>query len=444
MAAHCGAAGHRGMGATRTALQTRFWWKNLTKDVDDFCLQCLHCVTTRGGSRVPRPMGNAVHAGSSNAVLHWDFLFIQRAVEGTSRHGYSYILVIKDGYDSYVELVPCIAASTPEAVAALIEWFKRYGIVPVWVSDQGTHFKNKVVADLCRQLKCKQEFVVAYSPFANGTVERVNRVVLAVLRALLSEWKLSFDDWPYVLPVVMMAINMSPVRRLGNLSPIEVRTGRPLAHPLDVIVTPTLGGVVSTPVDAEEIVTRVKELVAALEVIHESVLPDEERSNVADNRREVNINWGLGDYVLMARVSKAADNKLVAKWRGPMHVKEVVNPWVYRVADLITDNEWTVHAERLRYYSDSMLEVTVELKDKISHNGTGYLIESIVDHEHRNGEWCLYVNWLGFEELEDSWESLRELHQDDPAAVKRYLRSLKDEDETHIAEMWQVVNGTTE
>jgi hypothetical protein len=238
------------------------------------------------------------------------------------------------------------------------------------VSDQGTHSKSKMVAELCRQLKCKQEFVVAYSPFANGTVERVNRVVLAVLRELLSELKLSFDDWPYVLP-------------------------------------------------------------------------DDERSNVADNRREVNINWGLGDYVLMARVSKAADNKLVAKWRGPMHVKEVVNPWVYRVGDLITDNEWTVHAERLRYYSDSMLEVTVELKDIIAHNGTGYLIESIVDHEHRNGEWCLYVNWLGFEELEDSWESLRELHQDDPAAVKRYLRSLKDEDETHMAEMWQVVKGTS-
>ena len=83
-----------------------------------------------------RPMGNVVHAGSSNAVLHWDFLFIQRAVEGTSRHGYSYILVIKDGYDSYVELVPCVAASTPEAVAALIDWFKRYGIVGIWVSDQ--------------------------------------------------------------------------------------------------------------------------------------------------------------------------------------------------------------------------------------------------------------------------------------------------------------------
>ena len=174
--------------------------------------------------------------------------------------------------------------------------------------------------------------------------------------------------------------------------------------------------------NAEAIVARVQELVAALSVIHEGVLPDDERSNVADNRRrEVNINWGLGDYVLMARVSKAADNKLVAKWRGPMHVKEVVNPWVYRVGDLITDNEWTVHAERLRYYSDSMLEVTVELKDIIAHNGTGYLIESIVDHEHRNGEWCLYVNWLGFEELEDSWESLRELHQDDPVAVQRYL-----------------------
>ena len=74
-------------------------------------------------------------------------------------------------------------------------------------------------------------------------------------------------------------------------------------------------------------------------------------------------------------------------------------------------------------YGQNCLEVTVELKDIIAHNVTGYLIESIVDHEHRNGEWCLlYVNCLGFEELEDSWESLRELHQYDPAAVKRYLR----------------------
>ena len=116
---------------------------------------------------------------------------------------------------------------------------------------------------------------------------------------------------------------------------------------------------------------------------------------------------------------------------------------MFKVKDLITGAEWVVHAERLRYYSDAHLEVSQPLKEIIAHDGSGYLIESIVDHEHRDGEWHVFVNWLGFEELEDSWESLRELYQDDPVSVKKYLKSLKDEDANDMAEMWAIVNGDT-
>jgi len=324
-----------------------------------------------------------------------------------------------------------------------MEWFKRYGVVDVWVSDQGSHFKNEVCKQLSEALHAKQEFVVAYTPFANGTIERLNRVVLAILRALLSEWGLSFDDWPYVLPVVMMAINMAPTRRLGGMSAVEVRTGRPITHPLDVVVIPKLDGIVTIPVDADAVVQRVTELKASIDEMHSRVQPDELRSAVAADRRAVRVNWAVGDYVLMARVSKGATNKLVAKWRGPMRVISTVNPWVFKIKDLITGEEWVVHAERLRYYSDAHLEVSQPLKEIIAHDGSGCLIESIVDHEHRDGEWHVFVNWLGFEELEDSWESLRELYQDDPVSVKKYLKSLKDEDANDMAEMWAIVNGDT-
>ena len=119
------------MRNTLAALARRFYWRGITRDVKDFCLQCLHCVTTRGGNRVPRPLGVAAHAASSNLILHWDFLFVQRAEQGVSKHGYSYILCLKDGYDSYCELVSCTSCNTEAAVEALMEWFKRYGVVDV-------------------------------------------------------------------------------------------------------------------------------------------------------------------------------------------------------------------------------------------------------------------------------------------------------------------------
>ncbi len=85
------------------------------------------------------------------------------------------------------------------------------------------------------------------------------------------------------------------------------------------------------PVDAEAVVQRVTELKASIDEMHSRVQPDELRSAVAADRRAVRVNWAVGDYVLMARVSKGATNKLVAKWRGPMRVISTVNPWVFKV-----------------------------------------------------------------------------------------------------------------
>ncbi|RAN79793.1 hypothetical protein B5P41_35575, partial [Bacillus sp. SRB_28] len=75
------------------------------------------------------------------------------------------------------------------------------------VSDQGTHFKNQVVSDLCSRLHISHHFTTAYTPWANGSVEVVNRLLLFVLRALISEFRLSFHDWPCLLPLVNMALN---------------------------------------------------------------------------------------------------------------------------------------------------------------------------------------------------------------------------------------------
>ncbi len=57
----------------------------------------------------------------------------------------------------------------------------------VLVSDNGTEFRNNVLAEICSQFGLRQTFTVAYHPASNGLVERSNRKILEVLRPLWVE-----------------------------------------------------------------------------------------------------------------------------------------------------------------------------------------------------------------------------------------------------------------
>jgi Integrase core domain/Integrase zinc binding domain len=209
------AGGHRGFSATTATLRQYFTWKSLPEGCRAFCSSCLHCFPTAVGDRTPRPLGEAFHAESPNQVLHMDYIFM-----GKAEAGQSYLSMLKD-FSSYARLVPCKAADAESTIDALLEWFETFGVVPVWVSDRGSHFKNSVVQGVNSALKAQHHFATAYSPWANGTVERLGREVLRATRAILSELKLRPDQWPFVHRMVQSALNNSPSQRLGGFAPVR-------------------------------------------------------------------------------------------------------------------------------------------------------------------------------------------------------------------------------
>jgi hypothetical protein len=89
--AHTGIGGHRGFKATLDTIQSKFSWHTMTADIKSFCNSCLHCCSTIGGDRTPRPKGEAIHATLPNEVINFDFLFL-----GPSKTGEKYLLLIKD------------------------------------------------------------------------------------------------------------------------------------------------------------------------------------------------------------------------------------------------------------------------------------------------------------------------------------------------------------
>ena len=79
---------------------------------------------------------------------------------------------------NFVSLEPAEACTAEVTAKHLLNWCKTMGMTRVWVSDTATHFKNRVIAQLSDVLKVDNRSAVAYTPWSNGTCERMVREVV--------------------------------------------------------------------------------------------------------------------------------------------------------------------------------------------------------------------------------------------------------------------------
>ncbi|KAK1945487.1 hypothetical protein P3T76_002535 [Phytophthora citrophthora] len=66
-----------------------------------------------------------------------------------------YLLLLTDNFTHFYELVPCDTPTSEIAVGSLLSWHNPFGVPPVWISDQRSHFKNEPVGKWIRGV-CKQ------------------------------------------------------------------------------------------------------------------------------------------------------------------------------------------------------------------------------------------------------------------------------------------------
>lgn len=135
-------------------------------------------------------------------------------------------------------MIPCDAPTSPVATGAMLWWHSRYGVPKTWISDNATDFKSLVLAQLSKMMKAKQEFVVAFSLWLNGSVERVNRDVLQVLRAMILDYSITYKDWVHLIPLVQANLNHSPVQSLAGRAPVDVFTGLLCPSPVSSLFIP--------------------------------------------------------------------------------------------------------------------------------------------------------------------------------------------------------------
>jgi transposase InsO family protein len=191
---------------------------------------------------------------------------------GLATTGQKYILILKDDFSGFCMLHVCTDADSETTVTALMKWFTLFGVVSMWVSDRGSHFKNRTVAGVKSELRATHHFTTAYCPWANGSVERVCREVLRACRALLFGFRMLTTDWPAVAPLIQSLLNHAPSTRLDGRSPAEVFLNVQADSPLRAIVT----DLETSPMSISDIrvsqILHMEDLQKAVEDLHRSVL----------------------------------------------------------------------------------------------------------------------------------------------------------------------------
>ncbi|ETV67425.1 hypothetical protein H257_16401 [Aphanomyces astaci] len=343
------------------------------------------------GDMVSHPLGSALHAEKPNELIHFDWLSIPRAKSGQNQ-------VLVDDMRGFVQLFAAEYADATATAQCLMMW-------------------NEVID----QVGANHHITTAYSPWANGTVEVVNRLVLRAVKALLSEMKLNADEWPHALPLVQGALNHQPADRLGGIVPVKAFTGLPAKTPLAGFVHPTSKEVYVADWLGAALLKHMTDLQVALEEMHRNVAvrSDKLRQQARgrrDRKSQVKFaDFSVGDFVLIGSVVNRP-TKLALHWRGPCQVTRVITDHVMETHQLVPPYEVTVHhACRLKMYHEGGIEVTEDLEAQIAFGDGGFHVERLDEARCVDGQHQGLVKWLGLDEEESSWEPAANLLDDIPS-----------------------------
>ncbi|XP_073793550.1 uncharacterized protein [Danio rerio] len=144
-------AGHLGAANTIQRIRDQFHWPGLNGEVKRYCQACPTCQKTAPQRPPPSPL-------IPLPIIEVPFDHIGLDLIGPlpkSARGHKHILVILDYATRYPEAIPLRKATYNAIAKELFLLCGRVGIPSEILTDQGTPFMSRLMADLCHLLKVK-------------------------------------------------------------------------------------------------------------------------------------------------------------------------------------------------------------------------------------------------------------------------------------------------
>ena len=171
--------------------------------------------------------------------------------------GYDYIFTIYDAFSHKLIAEPIKSKEATSVLDAFVKRVVLQGLVPNRIirlagkeldrsgkeikervragriyTDNGTEFKNELLASFLKQFKVRFGYAIPYHPQGNP-VERVHRYAGAVLRIAVARSDSCFDHWSEAVPYAEFSYNKKYIP--GTMvSPFMLRNGFQPRYPSDV------------------------------------------------------------------------------------------------------------------------------------------------------------------------------------------------------------------
>ena len=144
--------------------------------------------------------------------------------------GSRYIAVFSDDLTRWVEAFPVLSVEATVIARLLVdEIISRHGAPRVLLSDRGTNFLSKVVAEICKIFQIQKVNTSSYHPQTDGLVERFNSTICQSLSVYVSK---NQKDWEEFIPLALFAHRTSVLDATGY--PPLYDLGREPRLPIDV------------------------------------------------------------------------------------------------------------------------------------------------------------------------------------------------------------------
>ena len=339
-------SGHMGVRKTLERLRQRYFWYEMKVDVRTWIDRCDTCVRTKGMATARR---RRAHMKTVRSGIPFERIAIDVCgpLPLTPR-GNVKILVIGDYFTKWIEAYP-IPNETSEVVAEKIvaDFVSRFGVPQSMHSDQGRNFESQLFQQVCELLGIYKTRTTAYHPQSNGMVERFNRTMAQILRALVEEEQ---AEWDLQLPLALMAYRSSVHLTTGE-TPHMMLFGREMTVPLNL----TVGEIPATSIDGKEteyVWALRSRLADAYRVAREFTGKQMRRQKRVHDRGVRMEKYQEGHRVWLMDTARRSGRcpKLQFKCKGPFLILKVLSDVTFRIMDETTKAKKVVHHDRLLPY----------------------------------------------------------------------------------------------
>ncbi|KAI2642954.1 Retrovirus-related Pol polyprotein [Labeo rohita] len=312
---------HLGVANTIQRISDRFHRPGLEADVRGFCQACPTCQITAPRTPPPSPL-------IPLPIIEVPFERIGMDLVGPlpkSARGHEHILVVVDYATRYPEAVPLRKATAKAVAQELFLLASRVGLPAEILTDQGTPFMSRLMADFCRLLRVKQLRTTVYHPQTDGLVERFNQTLKQMLRRVAAEDK---RDWDLMIPYVLFGIREVPQASTG-FTPFKLLFGCQPRGLLDV----AREAWEQQPAPHRTVVEHIQQMRERIDrimpLVREHLSKAQQAQQPHYNRVAQPREFQPGDRVMVLVPNSAC--KFLASWQGPYTVVEKLGPVTYRI-----------------------------------------------------------------------------------------------------------------